>query len=106
MTDEQSEKLSKLKPYQIILISCLLCSILVVNSNSVNKNRDLAKLNKQKEELFDSIIQRRILQSKNYSEDVCSRASDDLIEYYKTGDLSKIDIDGSGSIECKKSCFW
>ena len=101
MTDEQSEKLSKLKPYQIILISCLLCSILVVNSNSVNKNRDLAKLNKQKEELFDSIIQRRILQSKNYSEDVCSRASDDLIEYYKTGDLSKIDIDGSGSIECK-----
>ena len=101
MTDEQSEKLSKLKPYQIILISCLLCSILVVNSNIVNKNRDLAKLNKQKEELFDSIIQRRILQSKNYSEDVCSRASDDLIEYYKTGDLSKIDIDGSGSIECK-----
>ena len=101
MTGEQSEKLSKLKPYQIILISCLLGSILVINSNYVNKNRDVVRLNKQKEELFDSIIQRRNLQSKNYSEEVCSRASDDLIEYYKTGDLSKIDIDGSGSIECK-----
>ena len=101
MTDEQSENVSKLKPYQIILISCLLGSILVVNSNYVNKNRDLARLNKQKEELFDSIIQRRKLQSQNYSEEVCSRASDDLIEYYKTGELSKIDLDEKGSIECK-----
>ena len=101
MTDEQSENVSKLKPYQIILISCLLGSILVVNSNYVNKNRDLARLNKQKEELFDSIIQRRNLQSQNYSEEVCSRASDDLIEYYRTGDLSKIDIDENGAIECK-----
>ena len=78
MTNEQSDNVSMLKPYQIILISCLLGSILVANSNYVNKNRELARLNKQKGELFDTIIQRRKLQSQNYSEEVCSRASDDL----------------------------
>ena len=101
MTNEQSDNVSMLKPYQIILISCLLGSILVANSNYVNKNRELARLNKQKGELFDTIIQRRKLQSQNYSEEVCSRASDDLNEYYNTGDLSKIDIDGIEAIECK-----
>ena len=101
MTNEQSDNVSMIKPYQIILISCLLGSILVANSNYVNKNRELARLNKQKGELFDTIIQRRKLQSQNYSEEVCSRASDDLNEYYNTGDLSKIDIDGIEAIECK-----
>lgn len=100
MTKVQDEDTLKLKPYQIILLSCLLGSILVLNSNYVNKNRDLAKLNKEKEELFDNIIQTRRLSGKNYSEEVCSKGSDDLIEYYKTGDLSKIDLD-EDSIECE-----
>ena len=100
MTKVQDEDTPKLKPYQIILLSCLLGSILVLNSNYVNKNRDLAKLNKEKEELFDNIIQTRRLSSKNYSEEVCSKGSEDLIEYYKTGDLSKIDLD-EDSIECE-----
>ena len=100
MTKVQDEDTPKLKPYQIILLSCLLGSILVLNSNYVNKNRDLAKLNKEKEELFDNIIQTRRLSGKNYSEEVCSKGSDDLIEYYKTGDLSKIDLD-EDSIECE-----
>ena len=34
------------------------------------------------------------------TEEVCSRASDDLNDYYKTGDLSKIDIDDY-EIECE-----
>ena len=100
MTKTQEEKTSRLKPYQMILLSCLLATFMIVNSNYVNYNRDLEKLNKEKGELFDNIINIRKLSSKNYSEEICTRASDDLNEYYQTGDLSKIDID-DGSIESK-----
>ena len=100
MTKKQEEKTSRLKPYQMILLSCLLATFMIVNSNYVNYNRDLEKLNKEKGELFDNIINIRKLSSKNYSEEICTRASDDLNEYYQTGDLSKIDID-DGSIDCK-----
>ena len=100
MTKTQEEKTSRLKPYQIILLSCLLATFMIINSNYVNYNRDLEKLNKEKGELFDNIINIRKLSSKNYSEEICTRASDDLNEYYQTGDLSKIDID-DGSIESK-----
>ena len=100
MTKTQEEKTSRLKPYQMILLSCLLATFMIVNSNYVNYNRDLEKLNKEKGELFDNIINIRKLSSKNYSEEICTRASDDLNEYYQTGDLSKIDID-DGSIDCK-----
>ena len=100
MTKTQEEKTSRLKSYQIILLSCLLATFMIINSNYVNYNRDLEKLNKEKGELFDNIINIRKLSSKNYSEEICTRASDDLNEYYQTGDLSKIDID-DGSIDCK-----
>ena len=100
MTKTQEEKTSRLKSYQIILLSCLLATFMIINSNYVNYNRDLEKLNKEKGELFDNIINIRKLSSKNYSEEICTRASDDLNEYYQTGDLSKIDID-DGSIESK-----
>ena len=48
MTKDQKENSSQLKPYQVFLLSCLLGSILILNSVYVNKNRDLVKLNKEK----------------------------------------------------------
>ena len=102
MTKTSDEKSSKLKPYQMILLSCLLGTFLIINSNYVNYNRDLAKLNKEKGELFDNIIKTRRLSTGNsYSVEVCSRASDDLKEYYQTGDPNKIDVDPNKGIECE-----
>ena len=103
MTKEQNGSKSRLKPYHIILLSCLLSTVLIKNSNMVNNNRAQNKLNQEKTELFNKIVYGRMLsettQNAN-SEEVCSRASDDLKEYYETGDLGKIDLDND-AIECK-----
>ena len=89
----------KLKPYHIILLSCLLSPLLIFNSNYVNKQRAEAKLNKEKSILFNKIISRRYLQeeaqenSSSNSDEVCGRGSPELVSYYETGDLNKIDLD-------------
>ena len=89
----------KLKPYHIILFSCLLSPLLILNSNYVNKQRAEAKLNKEKSILFNKIISRRYLQeeaqenSSSNSDEVCRRGSPELVSYYETGDLKKIDLD-------------
>ena len=103
MTKTRDENSSKLKPYQMILLSCLLGTFMIINSNHVNYNRDLAKLNKEKGELFDNIINTRRLSSgsNSYSQEVCSRASDDLKKYYQTGDPNIIDVNPNKSIECE-----
>ena len=104
MTKTSDEKSSKLKPYQMILLSCLLAAVMLINSNNVNYNRDLAKLNKEKGELFDRIIKTRRLSSSSsqtYSAEICERGSDDLKEYYQTGDPKIIDIDPNESIKCE-----
>ena len=104
MTKTSDEKSSKLKPYQMILLSCLLAAFMIINSNNVNYNRDLAKLNKEKGELFDRIIKTRRLSSSSsqtYSAEICERGSDDLKEYYQKGDPKIIDIDPHKSIECE-----
>ena len=104
MTKTSDEKSSKLKPYQMILLSCLLAAFMIINSNNVNYNRDLAKLNKEKGELFDRIINTRRLSSSSsqtYSAEICARGSDDLKEYYQKGDPKIIDIDPHKSIECE-----
>ena len=103
MTNEQNGAKSRLKPYHIILLSCLLSTMLIKNSNMVNNNRAQKKLNQEKTELFNKIVYGRMLSgtvSNPNTEEVCSRASDDLKEYYKTGDPSKIDLDNE-AIECK-----
>ena len=105
MTKTSDEKSSKLKPYQMILLSCLLGTFMIINSNNVNYNRDLAKLNKEKGELFDRIIKTRRLSSSSsqtYSAEICARGSDDLKEYYQKGDPKIIDIDPHKSIECEE----
>ena len=93
---EEKKKISKrLKNYHFIILSCVLCIFFIINSNNVNKERILAKLNQVKDGINENIKFLRNLQgfSKDYTDEVCSKASDDLIEYYKTQDLSKIDID-------------
>ena len=103
MTNEQNGAKSRLKPYHIILLSCLLSTMLIKNSNTVNNNRAQKKLNQEKTELFNKIVYGRMLSgtvSNPNTEEVCSRASDDLKEYYQTGDPSKIDLDNE-AIECK-----
>ena len=62
--------------------------------------------NEKTNNLLDESVSLRNLQEPNdnvnheNSDEVCSRGSDSLIEYYKTGDLSKIDLDEE-EIECE-----
>ena len=94
----------KLKPFHIIIFSCLLCSVLIINSNYVNQQRELKKLNAEKDQLFTRIISSRKLNEKEdkkaQTKEVCSRGSEDLIKYYQTGDLSLIDLDNE-PIKCE-----
>ena len=94
--------LRKIKSYHIIFFSCLLCIIFIINSVKVNKERSLLKLSQTKEETFKNILPFRNLQyqSERYSQKVCPKASKDLNEYYRTGDLSKINL-YSGGIVCE-----
>ena len=102
MPEEKKKNSKRLKNYHFIILSCVLCMFFIINSNNVNKERFMSKLNQVKEGIYENIKSLRNLQdsSINYSGQVCSKASDDLIEYYKTGDKSKIDID-SDEITCE-----
>ena len=102
MSEEHKKNYKLLKYYHFISLSCVLCIIFIINSNHVNKERFLNKFNQVKNEIYENIKTSRNLQdvSINYSDKVCSKASDYLIEYYKTGDLSKIDI-YSDEITCE-----
>jgi hypothetical protein len=88
-------------------MSCLLATLMIINSNNVNKDRALMKENMEKDGLFRKIIGGRLLSERNLevnnhenSEKVCSKGSDDLIDYYKTGDPSKIGLDDD-DIKCE-----
>ena len=97
----RNELEEKFKSYHIILLSCLLASLMILNSNYVNNQRQEIKSKQQSEEFFTEMLNLRKLSNENpKTEEVCSRASDDLNDYYKTGDLSKIDIDDD-EIECE-----
>ena len=101
MSKEQKQFKEKLKPFQFILLSCFLVSVMLLNSNYVNNQREAIKSEKRSEELFSKLIQKRKLENTNENtEEVCSRASDSLNEYYKTGDLSEIDLDDK-PIKCE-----
>jgi len=96
-----NEYKEKIKSYHIFLFSCLLTSLMILNSNNVNIRKQELKSQKQSKEFFYEMMKIRKLSSGNSNtEEVCSRADDDLIDYYKTGDLSKIDLDNK-PIECE-----
>ena len=84
-----------IKSYHLILLSCLLCIIFLLNSKNVNKQRASAKLSKEQDEFFLNLIYPRKLQmsSEDYANQVCSKASKDLKEYYQTGDPDIIKLD-------------
>ena len=100
MTKDEDLFVSKLKPYHIILISCLLCTVMIFNSNHINEQRAKQRLNKEMSQNYNEMMALRRLQGNKDSDKVCSKGSDDLIEYYKTGDLSLIDLE-EGAIKCE-----
>lgn len=108
MTKERNKMISRLKSYHIIILGCVLGCLLTFNSNYINEQKATMKLNKEKSELFDRIISKRRLQEIQEGDEdviyltseVCSHSSDDLKEYYQSGDLTKIDLE-PGLIECK-----
>ena len=97
MPREKELALTRINPYYMILLSCLLCTILMLNSNYVNEQRAKERLNQERKDFFDQMMSLRKLEpqteAQKDSDEVCSRGSDDLIEYYKTGDLSLIKLD-------------
>lgn len=111
---EKKELKSRLQSYHIILLGCLLGFLLIANSIYVNDRRTEAKLNKEKSELFDKIIDGRRLEditAANTGEgeeeevfatdEICSRGSQELIDYYNnSATLEDLGIK-EGSIECE-----
>ena len=108
MRQKLKKFLSKSSPIYIILLGCILGSLLILNSNHVNEQKTQMNLDKEQDALFKRIISKRKLQQtspntkveKSKTEEVCERASDELLEYYATSDLSKIDLD-NGAIKCE-----
>ena len=102
MSNGQKPPTSKLKSYHIFLMSCLLTTFMILNSNRVNEAKTLQKENERANSLFAKIITLRNLDtssepvSHHNSDAVCALGSDDLNDYYKTGDASKIGLDNDG----------
>ena len=119
MTNERKKNSPNLKPYHIIILACILSPLLIMNSKYVNNQRSQKKIYKEKSKLFERILKSRKLQDnegaeegveaaekeeddtpKTPSDKVCSKGHEELREYYKTGDLSKIGEEDNG-IKCE-----
>ena len=100
MAIENEKKITTFKAYHIVLIACLLSPLLILNSNYVNDKRAKLKLEEQKSKLFDVKVLGRNLEGEEENElkgsdKVCKKGSEDLVQYYKTGDLKKIGLDNN-----------
>ena len=129
MSKQSKEFIPNLKAYHIILLGCFLASLLILNSNYVNQQRAINKLNIEKSKLFNKIIATRNLDepggvtpeedpnptketeeeeqhesdiTKEDIDKVCEKGSESLKEYYKTGDLGKIELE-EGDIKSEDS---
>ena len=100
MSKEHDKSKIELKPYHIFILSCLLASLMILNSNNVNNKRASLKLAKENEITFTNMVKLRKLEDSERTQEICSRASDKLNEYYETGDLGKIDLDND-PIKCE-----
>ena len=78
----------KLKNYHIILLAIILCPVIILNS--INENR---KREEQKEQKFLEQLYLRKLDFVSDTNEICKKGSEDLQEYYATGDSEKIGID-------------
>ena len=91
-----TKEINNLKFYHIILISMLISPLLVLNSNLSNKQRE-------KERSIKKELNNIFLRKLDFKEDtnlICNKGSDELKDYYKTGDGEKIGIK-EGKIENK-----
>ena len=95
MYNDENGKKSKLQFYHIIFLGCFLGIVLMINSNFVNNERTVIKLNKEKSEFFEKIVYGRKLSEvpqndtdqgeeeyETETDAVCHRASQELIDYY------------------------
>ena len=115
MKSEYKTFIKKIKFYHILILGCFLCPILISNSNRVNRQRAEEKLNEEKSRLFNKIISGRYLQGEpepeekekekekekeeeksNGTDGVCKRGSEELNNYYKTGNLEEIKLKEGG----------
>ena len=91
--------------YNNFIISILLGLLFILNSNYINKKRTEDKLNQDKNLIFKENNHKRALAKTSNnkgdnsilniinekSNEICKKGSDELNEYYQTGDLSKIE---------------
>lgn len=120
MAKDRNKLNLKLKLYHVIILGFILSSLIVYNSNLINAEKRKEELYKEKSQLFDKIISIRKLnddgsadnatqnedkddsKTGKTSDEVCKKGSEELYEYYKTGDLSTIDIE-DGKIKWEES---
>ena len=92
-----TKEIKKLKAYQVLLLGCFLSFLITYNSNILVAKRAKNELNIEKKKLFDQIILNRRLEDADKtlsdSDKVCKKGSDELKDYYKTRELSKIELD-------------
>ena len=100
MKSEYKTFIKKIKFYHILILGCFLCPILISNSNRVNRQRAEEKLNEEKSRLFNKIISGREKEKEeeksNGTDGVCKRGSEELNNYYKTGNLEEIKLKEGG----------
>ena len=77
----------KLKNYHMLLLAIILCPILIINSNSVNRRRKI----KKESEFIQNLILRK-LDFTSDTEAICSKGSEELKNYYLTRDDDSIGI--------------
>ena len=97
----KTKKYSGLKYYHIIFLSILLCPLLILNSNSVNKKREEEKLFKRETEKIKNIFLRKLDFTSDTNE-ICKKGNEDLQQYYETGDGNIIGINDE-KIESKNN---
>ena len=76
--------------YYIILISILISPLLIINSSYKLKQREQSKINDNDKNSDMNFL--RKLDFKSDSLEICSKSSEDLINYFKTGDTNYVTL--------------
>ena len=84
------KKKYNLTTYYIILISILISPLLILNSSYKVKQRNQSKLNNNEYNLKKNNL--RNLDFNSDSLEVCSRSSEELVNYFQTGDTNLVKL--------------
>ena len=87
----KNEFTPRLKYYHIILISIILCPILIINSNNVNNKRTQEVQLKNENKIVEKIFLRK-LDFTSETNEICEKGSEELKNYYSTGNEEDIGI--------------